>query len=180
MKGNNKNYVDLDSDYDLNESDTRESGTRMRTNITKELNFNTRAKLLPVRLQQVLNADGVLSGPFANLPILTDPSAFSLPPEWSCRHKSKVEEGSVETANFNEMEQLLELQRLVEEEEKSSVRRSARSTAADPQKTISTKRSDNQWEYYLPNECGLTIQDDDIFACDCFGTHVTRWRCYCS
>jgi len=166
--GAHKQYLDLDSDVDMDEnyeSDTRESSRKRKAggSSIKE-DYALQAKMMPLRLQNVLNESSGLKGPFAELPIISDPSLFSLTPEWNCRHKGEEKEDPAEKKRREEMEEILELQRLIEEEEKSSVCRSARASHATDDGRGGSKQANKgglTLEYYLPNDSRIPLPNDD-------------------
>jgi hypothetical protein len=135
-------YVDEDSDVDMYEyesdqDDEFESGGRPRRKrkrasrgSTNKDDFSSRAIEHAIRLQSTLRADLDLRGPFANLPLNSDAPSFALSPEWSCRRSTATEvkenEESSSQKRAQEMAELLELQRVVEESEAAGLRRSTR------------------------------------------------------
>ena len=130
-----KQYVDLDSDVDMDESDKDEDRKRKRK-VVKDEGGPQRDTLGPLRLQNLVNETQGLKGPFGKISVVTDPSLFSLTPEWNCRHQvvEETQEDPVERNRREELEGILEIQRLAEEEERSSVRRSVRSQPSDNRK----------------------------------------------
>lgn len=139
-------YVDDDSDVDIyepNDSDNDEDfdgGNRRKRKRgvsrggTQKDELAARAIEHPIRLQSTIRDNADLRGPFANLPINTTASTFSLPPQWTCRSTlatGKVVDSSLaDTEPTNkraqELAELLELQKLVEANEASGLRRSTR------------------------------------------------------
>ena len=99
-------YVDYDSDVDMyvyesDEDDEYNGGTSKRKRKRKgggsganrppaKEDSSLRAIERGIRLQKVLSESLGLRGPFGNIPITSNAKDFSLPPEWSCRHKVAV------------------------------------------------------------------------------------------
>jgi hypothetical protein len=139
-------YVDDDSDVDMYEyeSDQDEDFETGRRRIRKRKRASrgggnkddaaARAIEHFIRLQATLRED--LRGPFANLPINSDASSFTLPcKEWSCRlatdapspgEESETAEKLEVKKRAREMAELLSLQKAAEEDEASHLRRSTR------------------------------------------------------
>ena len=90
---------------------------------------SSRAVERPIRLQKILSEQGV-RGSLANMPIATDVFTFSLPPGWSCRVRTGVNEGTTDMSENNgddkALEEIITLHAAIEEQEASNVRRSTR------------------------------------------------------
>ena len=157
-----KQYVDLDSDVDMDESDKDEDRKRRRK-VVKDEGAPLRDTLVPLRLQNLLSETQGLKGPFGNISVATDSSLFSLTPEWNCRHQvvAETEEDPVEKNRREELEGILEIQRLAEEEERTTVRRSVRSQLSDNHKGPKKVNKGLALEYYLDAEKLPPLPDDD-------------------
>jgi len=117
---------DQDDDYDA----SRRNRKRKRTSHTvlKE-DASARSIERPCRLQKVMSESTGLHGPLADLPVKSDVSSFTLPMEWTCRYKTRVEkvdEQKVQETD-EEFDELLALHKQVEETESAGLRRSTRS-----------------------------------------------------
>ena len=148
--GNKQQYLDLDSDVDMYEDEDDKDMPRRK----QRVDVPSGAMMVPLRLQNLLTEP--LRGPFARLPISSDPSTFSLTPEWSCRHKMSEEL----PPEMKRRQEILELQRLVEEEEKSSIRRSARSSHGTDDGKIFKKKS-LTLQYYRTGDTLPPLPDKD-------------------
>jgi hypothetical protein len=135
-------YVDEDSDVDMYEyeSDNDEDFTsgkrkkRKRKSGGNKEDVSTKAMEAPLRLQSTLSETLGLRGPFAKLPVVSDARSFSLGPEWGCRHKVKKRSENQKAKDdqaMKELKEILELQRLAEESDRASLRRSARAQLPD-------------------------------------------------
>ena len=110
-----------------------------------------------------MNETQGLKGPFGKISVVTDPSLFSLTPEWNCRHQvvEETQEDPVERNRREELEGILEIQRLAEEEERSSVRRSVRSQPSDNRKGPKKTNKGLALEYYLDTDGLPPLPHDD-------------------
>jgi hypothetical protein len=155
-------YVDEDSDVDIYEyesdrDDDFETGgtkrsrkrSRGRSSTNKD-DSSSRAIEHSVRLQNTLRDTVGLRGPFANLPINSDSSSFSLPPRWGCR-RCLVARGDGESPTLHQAQEvadLLEMQREVEEHEVANKRRSTRAQQGGDASAKDYKHSKGDYEYY--------------------------------
>jgi hypothetical protein len=141
IRGRNRSsiYVDYDSDVDMyqyeSDQDDEYNGSKFRKRKragltqTKKDDSSLRAIERGIRLQKTLSESLGLYFPFANLPLNSDGMTYALPPEWSCRRKLPITEDSFaqhSASEENELEQLIELHRQVEEKEVATIRRSTR------------------------------------------------------
>lgn len=138
-------YVDEDSDVDMYEYesdkdddyDGRSSKKRKRASSQKPTREDSSLKAIerPIRLQKVMSDSVGLRGPFSNIPINSDASTFSLPPEWTSRHslnkaETKGDDGepdaTIESSERGELDNLISMHLQTEEKETSNLRRSTR------------------------------------------------------
>ena len=150
-------YIDEDSDIDYEyESDNDDDddyggGFRRKRKRSKGANRpkaddnSTRAMEQGVRLQKTLSETLGLRGPFANFNVDNEAATFSLPPHWGCRRKipeaQKSEEPAddedeniqpaAESAYEEQLSELVELTRTIDEAETSGLRRSTRAVGHD-------------------------------------------------
>ena len=164
-------YVDEDSDVDIYEyesdrdEDFETGGTRRsrkrnrgRTSTNKD-DSSSRAIEHSVRLQNTLRDTVGLRGPFANLPVNSDASSFSLPPRWSCRRSLGArDDGQSTTLNqAQEVADLLAMQRELEEHEVANMRRSTRTQQGLDASVKDYKHSKDDFEYFV--EDASTLED---------------------
>jgi hypothetical protein len=132
--------MDEDSDVDMYvyESDPDESYTSNNRRKRKrpasshkplKEDASTRVVERPIRLQKLVNETYGLQGLFGDFPIKRESTSFSLPPGWTCRRQrvDTTEDKTDENEQDLEFEELLSLQRLVEESDSVGLRRSTRS-----------------------------------------------------
>ncbi|KAI2490556.1 bromodomain-containing protein [Fragilaria crotonensis] len=141
-------YVDEDSDVDMYEYESdrddedfaagrRAKKRKRKAGINKD-DVSLKAIEAPVRLQTTLSETLGLRGPFASLSINSDAERFSLRSEWGCHHQSrKIEETQKAKAEqtLKELDEIMSLQRLAEESERASIRRSARAQVQEDPRT---------------------------------------------
>lgn len=165
-------YVDEDSDVDIYEyesdrdDDFEMGGTRRsrkrnrgRTSTNKD-DFSSRAIEHSVRLQNTLRDTVGLRGPFANLPVNSDASSFSLPPRWSSR-RCLVARGDGESTTLHQAQEvadLLAMQRELEEHEVTNMRRSTRAQQGLDASVKDSKHSKDDFEYFV-KDASKTLQD---------------------
>ena len=157
-KVNRSVYVDEDSDVDMYkyESDHDEDyqiesrRNRKRKQPAKSIpkeDAAARAMERALRLQKIVNETTGLHGPLSTLSVNFDPATFSLPEDWTCRHKEivcgKVDRGK-------ELDDLVAVYRLVEEAESSNLRRSTRSHGYEEGTGASVRQSGTSIEYVPP------------------------------
>jgi hypothetical protein len=131
-------YADQDSDVDMYEyeSDPDESYSgksrrkrKLPSSSHKPLKEDSSTRVIerPLRLQKLLNETTGLQGFVGELPINRDSKSFSLPPGWTCRQKVDNFECVDDEAEDKEFDELLNLQKLVEDSDSAGLRRSTRS-----------------------------------------------------
>ena len=141
-------YIDEDSDVDMYEYESdrddedfvagrRVKKRKRKSGINKD-DVSSKAIESPVRLQTTLSETLGLRGPFARLSITSDVNRFSLRSEWGCCHQNgktgEAQRAKDEQAR-KELDEIMSLQRLAEEKDRASVRRSARAQVHDETRT---------------------------------------------
>ena len=149
-------YIDEDSDIDYeyesdNDDDDDYGGFRRKRKRSKGANRpkaddnSTRAMEQGVRLQKTLSETLGLRGPFANFNVDNEAATFSLPPNWGCRRKipqaqkseeladdeDEVMQPAAASAHEDQLSELVELTRTIDEAEASGLRRSTRAVGHD-------------------------------------------------
>eukprot|EP00543_Licmophora_paradoxa_P005523 CAMPEP_0202442058 /NCGR_PEP_ID=MMETSP1360-20130828/1543_1 /ASSEMBLY_ACC=CAM_ASM_000848 /TAXON_ID=515479 /ORGANISM="Licmophora paradoxa, Strain CCMP2313" /LENGTH=872 /DNA_ID=CAMNT_0049057301 /DNA_START=30 /DNA_END=2648 /DNA_ORIENTATION=- len=135
-------YVDEDSDVDMYEyeseiededysSGKRKAVKRKRKKKTKD-EFSTKMMEGPLRLHSALSESNGLRSPLSDLPVLLNPSSFSVPHgKWSCRligvDKEDAKSDPTNKRTYEELADIVELQRQALQEESNNLRRSNRS-----------------------------------------------------
>ena len=135
-------YIDYDSDVDayVYESDNDDDfvegrNARVRKRSARQpLKEDPSARAIEhsLRLQKFLSDPHELKGPFANVPVNTNASSFSLSRDWSCRWKTSTDNTPSNQSSSDvegEIETLIALYQQTEAQESSYLRRTTR--AAD-------------------------------------------------
>jgi hypothetical protein len=160
-------YVDDDSDIDMYvyESDQDEDYTsakrkRKRPSGQSVLKEDTSARAMErvLKLQKVMTESSGLRGPLADLPIMSDPSAFSLSSDWTCCHRqpssaSDAKEQAVDDCADNELDELLAMNKQLEEHEASGLRRSTRAFQEDDSQSEGKRKVS-----YVCNDCCYNVE----------------------
>jgi hypothetical protein len=189
-------YVDEDSDVDMyeyesdNDDDFEASGRKTRKRKKSQRgggnkdDLASRAIEQSIRLQTIMRDALDLRGPLSNLPVNSDASSFTMPPDWSCRRTTNLyavktngkddskedpgnqseeevedEQTLLRKKRAQEVAELLELHREYEANESAGLRRSARAPLPESSTKASKASSSREAEYFLLE--GTIIGDDE-------------------
>jgi hypothetical protein len=168
-------YIDYDSDVDMyvDESDQDEDFGGLRKSRKRKAvsrpkakeDASSRAVEAPIRLQKMVSESLGLRGPFANLPISTDPLTFSLPADWTCKSGAVVtvtDAGIVETEErelSEELGELITLHKQTEAAEVLNLRRSTRGHLYEEDEQNGTREMNLTQFEYLTRSSWFNIDD---------------------
>jgi hypothetical protein len=194
-------YIDYDSDVDLyvyESDDDDEFGTsrskRKRKSASQappKEDASSRPIERSIRLQRVMSESTGLRHPFANIPISSDASQFSLPFEWKCRYaqnhwRNDEEKGSSLDSDAEELDELIALHRQAIEADHMGLRRSTRASDGQENGGVSSIGRMGEFVYFMPGleklvgapKNRLEIEQSrevlhEIFFAECFQDKVS-------